>query len=76
MFAGAEFLINQIFSFYFCSVPSFGIDSFVNLEWLRMSTFVCGMTEIIPSLFRRIFLEQNFFANPAAKAGQKSIVPA
>jgi hypothetical protein len=47
----------------FCFVPSFGIDSSINLGMPR-STFFCGITETIPSLFLGIFSERNFAANP------------
>jgi hypothetical protein len=45
----------------FPPVPSLGIDSFVTLG---MSTFLRGIEETIPSLFRGIFSERNSVANP------------
>ncbi len=45
----------------FHSIPSFGIDSSVNLG---MCTFFRGITETVPSLFRGIFSERNSVANP------------
>ena len=61
-----EDFFKQIFFVSFCFVPSFEIDSSVNLGMPR-STFFCGITETIPSLFRGIFSERNF----AAKHSQK-----
>ena len=49
----------------FRSVPSFGIDSSVILGMHRMSTFIRGITETVPSLFRGIFSERNSVPNPS-----------
>ncbi len=61
LFDGAGFFVKQTFFMTFPSVPSFGIDSYVNLG---MSTFFRRITEVVPSLFRGIFSERNSVANP------------
>jgi hypothetical protein len=54
--------LKLMFSAYFCSVPSLGIDSLPwTLECLsRMSTFYRGITETAPCLFREIFCGTKF----------------
>ncbi len=58
----SRFFIKQMFFMSFRPVPSFGVDSSVNLG---MSTFFSRITESIPILFRGIFSEGNSVANSA-----------
>jgi hypothetical protein len=53
--------VKLIFSAKFHSVPSFGI---VSSAEFGMNAFFRGITEIVPSLFRRIFSEGNSVPNP------------
>ncbi len=57
-----HFRENSLFcGIQFSFIPHCEIDS---SETIELSILFHGITKTVPSLFRGIFLEQNFYANP------------
>ncbi len=70
LLAGAGFFVKLIYLMWFRSIPSFGIVSFVNLE---MSTFLRGITQTVPTIFRGIVSERNSVANLTRKRSRHNL---